>query len=107
MSADRLTRRDWTFIVVCIALTAISALVISRWFSAAFPEASIDFRYNRNSSRAIAASLLKAQRLETAGYKHAAIFDTDDSARIFLERSLGLKKASEVMRADVRLWFWH
>ena len=107
MNRDPLDRRDWTFIAICIAVAAVSAMVIARWFGAAFPEASIDFKYDRNSSRAVAESLLKSQRLEFASWKHAATFDGDDSARIFLERSLGLEKASAVMKRDVRLWFWH
>src|SRR5438270_8012778 len=38
--------------------------------------------------------------------KHAATFDADDEARIFLERSLGLKKTNEILKRDVRLWAW-
>src|SRR5688572_24220757 len=103
----RLSRNDWTLIAVCLALTALSVAVIVRYYNAAFPEASIDFRYDRSSSRPIAEKLVASQRFDTRGMKHATHFDSDYTARIFLERSLGLERANRVMRDDVRVWYWH
>jgi membrane protease YdiL (CAAX protease family) len=97
-----LTRRDWVFIAVCIVVTAVSSAVIAIWFTSAFPEASIDFRYDRDTSKRIAEPLV-----DTRGLKHTVVFDSDDAARIFLERTLGLKRANAVMKREVRLWFWH
>jgi membrane protease YdiL (CAAX protease family) len=102
-----LTRRDWLFVAVCVLLGGIAIVIIQRYFSAAFPEASIDFRYDRGSSAAIAEQVLTRQSLRTAGMKHAVRFDTDDGARIFLERSLGLAQATKVMHDDVDVWSWH
>ena len=102
----RLSRRDWIFIAACVAITIASALVIARWFAAAFPEASIDFRYDRVTSRAIAESVLRAQSLDTRGMKHAVAFESDDLARVFLERSLGLERANELMTSEVLVWYW-
>ena len=104
---EPLDRRDWLFIAVCIAVIAVSCAIIANWFSAAFPEASIDFRYDASSSKRIAERVVGEQHFDTGAMKHTAVFDADDSARIFLERSLGLKRANEVMKHDVRLWFWH
>jgi membrane protease YdiL (CAAX protease family) len=103
---ERLNRGDWLFIAVCIAVAAVALFVVFNWFSEAFPEASIDFRYDRAGSLRIAAPLLAAQRIDLRGLKHTATFATDDNAQIFLERSLGLKKASAMMRREVRLWWW-
>lgn len=102
-----LTRRDWVFIAVCIVLIAASAAVIANWFSSAFPEASIDFRFDSATSKRIADSVAAAQQFDVRGMTHTVVFDSDDAARIFLERSLGLKRANDVMKRDVRLWFWH
>lgn len=103
----KLTRRDWLLITTCVVLAVASIGIIYRYFAQAFPEASIDFRYDRGSSRAIAERLLRSQKLDTAGMKHAVRFDSDGSARIFLERSLGLEKATKVMRDEVDVWSWH
>ncbi|HVS31845.1 MAG TPA: CPBP family glutamic-type intramembrane protease [Thermoanaerobaculia bacterium] len=106
MERIRLTSRDWTFIAVCAAVTLVSLFVISRWFADAFPEASIDFRYDRSESRVLAEMLLEQQDIDVRGMKHSVMFDADDSARIFLERSVGLEKARDLLRDDIRVWYW-
>ena len=103
----RFTRRDLIFLAVCAAVTIASLFVITRYFGAAFPEASIDFRYDRESSRALAVNVLRAQGLDPRGMKHTVVFNADDESRIFLERSLGLEKATQAMKSDVRVWYWH
>jgi len=103
----RLDRRDWLFIAVCLLVTIASAAVIAGWFSSAFPEASIDFRCDRSTSKGVADRIAAAQQFDTRGLTHTATFDSDDAARIFLERSLGLQRANGVMKHEVRLFFWH
>src|SRR5919206_5210614 len=100
----RLSRSDWLFIAACVAIAAVSTFVVLHWFTRVFPEASIDFRYDRNTSAKIAEPLVAAQ---VRGMKHTVVFDGDDQAKIFLERTLGLARATPVMRKDVRLWWWH
>jgi membrane protease YdiL (CAAX protease family) len=109
MSADmqRLSPKDWTLIAICFAIAAGCVAIVARYFQTAFPEASIDFRVDRNSSRPIAEKLLAAQRVDVRAMKHAVRFDADSQARIFLERTLGLERAQRVLRDDVRVWSWH
>jgi membrane protease YdiL (CAAX protease family) len=106
MNREQLTRGDWLLIAACVAVAAISIFVVVNWFGAAFPEASIEFRYDRDSSRQIADRVLAAQHIDTRGMKHSATFDSDEEGRIFLERSLGLKATNEILKRDVRLWDW-
>src|SRR5438067_13679630 len=106
MIREQLTRRDWLLIAVCVAIAAISIFIVVNWFGAAFPEASIEFRYDRGSSEKLAGGVLAEQLIDTRGMKHSATFDSDDEARIFLERSLGLKKTNEILKRDVRRWSW-
>src|SRR3954466_13564980 len=106
MNREQLTRRDWLLIAACVTVAAVSIFVVVNWFGAAFPEASIEFRYDRGSSEKLAEGVLAEQLIDTRGMKHAATFDADDEARIFLERSLGLKKTNEILKRDVRLWAW-
>jgi len=107
VNRERFDRRDFVFFAVCAAVAGIALFVIFNWFNTAFPEASIDFRYTRDTSINVALPLLASQRIDVRGLKHAAVFDGDDNAKIFLERSLGLPRASAEMRRDVRLWWWH
>ena len=101
-----LTRRDWGFIAVCAAVSILCLFIVVRYFGSAFPEASIEFRYDRAASRQLAERLLAGQKLPYASMKHSAVFSANDIDRIFLERSLGLKKANDVMRNEVRVWYW-
>ncbi|PYQ61714.1 MAG: hypothetical protein DMF58_03915 [Acidobacteria bacterium] len=103
---ERFTRRDWILIAVCIGVVAVSLFVVFNWFFAAFPEASIDFRYDRDSSLTLARRILDAQRIDARGMKHGAVFDRDELGMIFLERSLGLSDANRLMRRDVRMFWW-
>jgi membrane protease YdiL (CAAX protease family) len=103
---ERLNRADWLFLAVCAAVVAVALFVVINWFSVAFPEASIDFRYDRAGSLGVAAPVLAAQHLGLGGMKHTATFAVDETAKTFLERTLGLKKASDTMRREVRLWWW-
>ncbi|HEV7768984.1 MAG TPA: CPBP family intramembrane glutamic endopeptidase [Thermoanaerobaculia bacterium] len=104
---QRLSESDWILIAICIALVLSSVALIVRYFQAAFPQAAIEFKVDRNTSEPIAARLLKAQRIDVREMKHAARFDSDDEARIFLERSLGLEEANGVMAENVHVWSWH
>ena len=105
-SNQQLSVRDWRSIALWITLAAISIVVIARYFSSAFPEASIDFKVDRAASRAIAEKLVRAQGIDLRGMKHAASFESDGRARIFLERAIGLERANRVMRDEVRVWSW-
>src|SRR5688572_13414617 len=104
---QRLSQDDWITIAVCVAIVLASIAIVVRYFDAAFPQAAIEFKVDRNSSRPIAERLLRARGIDTRNMKHAARFDSDDEARIFLERSLGLEAANRVMAEDVHVWSWH
>ena len=106
-SHERLSRRDWVFLAICAAVFGASLYVVLNWFSAAFPEASIEFRYDRGASRPLAEGVLADLRIDTRGLKHTATFDSDNLAKIFLERSLGLERANALLRRDVHIWYWH
>lgn len=106
-NTQRLTRRDWLLLAACLAVAALSVAVVARYFDSAFPEASIDFRFDRNSSRPIAEKLIASEGVDLKAMRHAVRFRSDTQARIFLERTLGLEQAQRVLRDDVRVWSWH
>ena len=103
---EKLDRKDRRFIVLCLITLVAGAAVTWALFSRAFPEASIEFRYDRDSSQQLATRVLGAQHIDTRGMKHSATFDSDDQARIFLERSIGLEKTNAILKRDVRVWAW-
>jgi membrane protease YdiL (CAAX protease family) len=103
---ERLSRSDYRFIAICLALLGGTVWFSARNFYKAFPEASIDFKVNREGARDIAGRFLISQGYFLSNYRGAAAFDYDDEAKTFLERELGLEKANSLMGSRVRLWRW-
>jgi hypothetical protein len=103
---ERLRGSDYRFIAICVALLAATVYFSARNFYKAFPEASIDFKVNRDGAREIAARYLAAQSFQVTGYRNAAEFDYDDEAKTFLERVVGLEQANRLMGTRIRVWRW-
>ncbi|MGK2858998.1 MAG: lysostaphin resistance A-like protein [Thermoanaerobaculia bacterium] len=103
---ERFGRSDLRFLIVCAALLAASVAFSVALFDRAFPEASIEFRVDQKSSRAVAETLLDELGYARDGRMHAVRFQHDDDAKIFLERTLGLGKAAGSMRDGVEIWWW-
>src|SRR5580704_14725507 len=103
---EKLRAPDYRFIVVCMLLLAGTAWYTAGNFYRAFPEASIDFRVNRDEARDLAQQFLSAQGDNTGGYSNAASFAYDDDAKTFLEREAGLERANQILSTQVRLWRW-
>src|SRR5215471_15021544 len=103
---ERLRASDYRFLAICLALLAGTVWYSTRNFHRAFPEASIDFKVNRDDARVLAEKFLKGEGKQLDGYRHAAQFDYDDDAKTFLERELGLEQANRLMGTRVRLWRW-
>jgi membrane protease YdiL (CAAX protease family) len=106
MTLEKLQRGDFRLIAACIVIAAISLFVGVRYYFLAFPEASIEFRVTRESSAPVAESFLKRMGLETAAYRHAAVFGFDDEQKTFLERELGVAESNRLLETTVRLWRW-
>ncbi|HEY6293285.1 MAG TPA: CPBP family intramembrane glutamic endopeptidase [Terriglobia bacterium] len=102
----QLTRSDFRTILLVVILAAASLVVAVRYFSRAFPEASITFRVNREDSLPIAQQFLKARGFDLAGYDHAAIFSYSDETKLYLERTQGLETMNSLAHGPVHLWRW-
>jgi len=105
-SLTRLTRADGRFVAVCVAVIVLGTAVGTRYFSRAFPEASIDFRVTREEARRVAERELSARGFDVAGKKALGVFDHDDLAKVFLERELGLAKAVPLLGREAPVWRW-
>ena len=102
----RLAAADYRFIAICLALLGATVWYSTGNFYRAFPEASIDFRVNRDQALVLAARFLASEKYPVDGYRQAAQFDYDDEAKTFLEREAGLEEANRIMGTRVRLWRW-
>lgn len=103
---ERLGVSDYRFIAICVALLAGATWYSARNFYRAFPEASIDFRVNREDGRQLAERFLAGQGYRTGGYREASSFTFDDDAKTFLERQAGLEQANRLMSTRLHMWRW-
>src|SRR4051794_6359769 len=103
---ERLQGRDYRFIAICLALLAATTWFSIGNFYRAFPEASIDFRVNRDEGQTLAWKFLTEQGYHPEAYRQASTFNFDDDAKTFLEREAGLEQANQIMGTKVRLWRW-
>ena len=103
---ERLDRKDIRFILICLAVIAVGAAITLALFRRAFPEASIEFRVNREQARAVAEKLLQDRSRQIAGNRFAGRFGVEEEPKVYLERELGLEKAGAFYGKDAKVWRW-
>ena len=102
----KLTSFDRKTIAAAILIAAFSLAISVKYFSHAFPEAAIQFRVNRDDSAPLAQKFLAERGFKMEGYRHAAVFDYDDQAKVYLERTQGLDRMNRLTRGPIHLWHW-
>ena len=105
------TRGEKLFLLGAVVLAVAAGVFAWTNFKRAFPEAHLTFTVNRASSEPVAEKFLRENAptaaAALAGRRHAAIFQVNDLAKVYLERELGLEKLGELTRErQIRLWEW-
>jgi hypothetical protein len=103
---EKLDRRDLRFIAICLCVIAAGIAVTGSLFRRAFPEASIEFRVNRTQARAVAEKMLAARGRDIARSRFASEFSVDETAKVYLERVLGLESAGTLYGREAKVWQW-
>jgi membrane protease YdiL (CAAX protease family) len=103
---NQLTASDRRVILLALLVSAASLAIGIKYFSHAFPEASLQLRVNKQQSLAIAEQFLHGRGFHLVGYRHAGIFEYDDEAKLYLERTQGLAKMNQLTSGPVHLWRW-
>ncbi len=101
-----LTSADRRVIAIAVIVAGICLAIGVKYFSHAFPEAAIEFRVNRDDSTPLATKFLADRGWSVDGYRHSAVFDYDDDAKVYLERTQGLARMNTLTRGPLRLWHW-
>jgi membrane protease YdiL (CAAX protease family) len=104
--ALRLTRKDGLGILALLAIGAVSLAIAFQLFPTVFPEATIKFDVDRKQSRVKAEALLRDMQFDISGYRYASSFVYDDSAKVFLERELGLARMNDAVAKTAKIWRW-
>ena len=103
---EKFERNDRRFILACLAVIAVGAVLTGLLFHRAFPEASIEFRVNRSEARVRGEKFLQDLKRNVAGTRFAGRFDAEEEAKVYLERELGLEQASRFYGKDAKVWRW-
>src|SRR5208282_2626585 len=104
--STKLASADRRVIIIAIVVAGISLAIGVKYFSHAFPEAAIEFRVNRDDSTPLARKFLSDRGWSISGYRHAAVFEYDDDAKVYLERTQGLMRMNTLTRGPIHLWHW-
>jgi hypothetical protein len=105
-AVDRLDRRDLRFVLVCLLVIAGGAAVTAALFRRAFPEAAIEFRVDREGARRAGERVLAERGRDVKGSRFAAQFTVEENPKVYLERELGLERASGLYGRDAKIWLW-
>ncbi len=106
MNNQKLVKRDIGYIGMCLLLLAAGILYVLNYHEQAFPEHAIDFEVDRQASAKVAAGFLDSLQIGFSGYRHAVIFDYDRTAKMFVEKELGLEKAGYLLSEEFHIWHW-
>lgn len=102
----RLTGRDGLGLAGLILFGVASLLLGLHLFPSVFPEASIRFEVDRSESKTMAESFLRDRDIDVSSHRHACVFRHDDTAKVFLERELGLEEMDTAIEKTAKIWSW-
>lgn len=106
-SLEKFSQKDIRVLIIGIAVALISVIIAWVYFDDAFPEASIRFEVDKDASQTIGEQFLESQGFSLSLFKHASIFDYDNQAKVYLERTQGLDTTNELLSGPIRIWRWN
>jgi membrane protease YdiL (CAAX protease family) len=103
---ERLGGKDLRVLLIWILAGALGVGVAWRYFFQAFPEASINFEVTRDQALDTARQFLLQRHASLDGYESTIVFNVDDNAKTYLERTVGLEQANQLISTKVSAWYW-
>jgi len=103
---ERLSGKDLRVLLVWILVGFLGAGVAWRYFFQAFPEASVNFQISRDEALSRARQFISNQGASLQGYTSTIVFSVDDNTKTYLERTVGLERANELMSHGINAWHW-
>jgi GNAT superfamily N-acetyltransferase/membrane protease YdiL (CAAX protease family) len=100
------SEHSWGFDGLLAGLGIIGALAFFLFYEQVSPYAAIDFRLTRPQAQARAERFLRGQGFSLEGYQRALRFQERTLASYYLQRTLGVAGANQVMRTDCPIWLW-
>ncbi len=102
-----MTRRDALWIVCFLVAGALGLTCYIQFFDRALPVASLNFRVDREQAYQSAEAYLDRLGYDLTDYESAQVFSYSSLPQVFLERTLGLEEANQLVREWVSVWYWN
>jgi len=103
---ERLRGSDFRTLLIWLLLGAVGVGIACKYYFQAFPEASINFQITRSQALDQARQFIAQQGASVAGYESTMVFSVDDEAKTYLERTVGLQQANQLMSSQISVWYW-
>lgn len=84
----------------------VGFLIFVLFFNHAFPIASIDLKLSKEEIFKKAKAFVLEQGFDLKDFEQTIIFDSDDYASIYLQKTQGIKKSNELIAGGIPVWFW-
>ena len=92
------TKRD---VWLILGVGVLGAVAFFGLYNRVLPEASVDLKLSK------AQAVERTKKLfRKPGYKVAATFSADDSASVYLQKTVGVERANRLAKDTVPVWFW-
>lgn len=92
--------------LVWLVLGAVGLAVALTFYDEAFPIAGVELTVTRDEALRKAQEVLGERGFALEGYDWAATFTADELALVYLQRTVGLTRMSELARGEVPVYFW-
>ena len=102
-----MTRRDVLWIVCFLIAGVLGLTCYIQFFDRALPVASLNFRVDREQAHQAAEAYLNHLGYDLTDYESAQVFSYSSLPQVFLERTLGLEEANQLVREWVSVWYWN
>lgn len=97
-------RKKSLFVWIGCGIAGLAVFIV--YFNSAFPVASLKINLSRKQAIKRAGEVVKARGFDISGYDKAVIFISDSSAVTYLQKTLGIKRANELIRSEIPAYGW-
>jgi hypothetical protein len=97
-------RKIELFAIIFAGILGLSAFIFL--YDKANPQSSLKVNVNRNQATQTAKGFLGAEGFDINSYKETTVFVSDEEASVYLQKTQGIEKTSDIAQNGVPLWFW-
>ena len=104
MTSTMKSNRNYILVSAIIALICLTYGISN--FDRAFPEFSINMQISKEEALQNARSFLESRHFDLTGYHESVIFSSNSISLRYLERELGVQRATTLAQDSVDIWHW-